>query len=124
MVYAHRKLLLIAKLIRQEDVALSGVTMDPLTLRMVEHVQKRVGRPRLAWYEVTLEEFWHSCTAAEPSLRWAPLNMDNMVHIAFLKQAALAGFPSALPDSPPLLRVHQEELDGERGTQVVVDVPR
>jgi exonuclease III len=122
--YAHRKQLLIAKLIRQEDTALTEVTLDAVTLRMVEYNYKRVGRPRLAWYDTTLVEYWRGCTKPEPNLRWAQLDLDNQVHVNFIKEAAAAGFPSALPNPPPLLREHQAELDGVLGPLGVEDLPR
>ena len=56
----------------------TSVTLDPDTLEEIDHGVKRVGRPRLNWYQVTLQDLWKELTQDHPnnSIRFAS-NLDT-----------------------------------------------
>ena len=49
------------------------VTLDPDDLTEIDHGKKRVGHPRLNWYQVTLQNRWTVIKKdhPEPSVRFA-----------------------------------------------------
>ena len=64
------------------------VTMDPQTLAAIDHGKKRVGKPRLNWYQVTLQDLWQEVRKdqLEPAVRFiANLHINRPAHVAAVK---------------------------------------
>ena len=69
----------------------TNVTLDPEDLTEIDHGKKRVGHPRLNWYQVTLQDLWTVTKKdhPEPSVRFAPaLDKKKPTHIEVIKQHA------------------------------------
>ena len=67
------------------------VTLDPEDLTEIDHGKKRVGHPRLNWYQVTLQDLWTVTKKdhPEPSVRFAAaLDKKKPTHIEAIKQHA------------------------------------
>ena len=72
----------LVKLIRNRETEPgASVTFDPLTLQEVQHGKKRVGRPKLNWYQVTVQELWTIARKHTASTRFsAAFNPLNKTH--------------------------------------------
>ena len=67
------------------------VTLDPEHLIETDHGEKRVGHPRLNWYQVTLQDLWTAPKKdhPEPSVRFAAtLDKNKPTHMEAIKQHA------------------------------------
>ena len=70
---------------------ITNVTFDPEDLTEIDHGKKRVGHPRLNWYQVTLEDLWTVTKKdhPEPSVRFAAtLGKNKPAHIDAINQHA------------------------------------
>ena len=69
----------------------TSVTLSPHTLEEVEHGKKRVGRPRLNWYQVTLQGLWKEVIKDHPTpaIRFAAhLDIKKPPHVQAVKDFA------------------------------------
>ena len=67
------------------------VTLDPDVLTEIDQGKKRVGHPRLKWYQVTLQDLWIVTKKdhPEPSVRFAAaLDKKKPTHIEAIQQHA------------------------------------
>ena len=67
------------------------VTLDPDDLTEIDHGKKRVGHPRLSWYQVTLQDLWTVTKKdhPEPSVRFAAAqHQKKPTHIGATKRHA------------------------------------
>ena len=82
----------LAKLIHTGDAEPGTyVTLNPETLEELDHGQKRVGRPRLNWYQVTLQDLWQELIKDHPnqSIRFAgTLDIKKPAHVNAVKEFA------------------------------------
>ena len=69
----------------------TAVTMDPVTLAAIDHGKKRVGKPRLNWYQVTMQDLWQEVRKdhPSPSVRFAAsLDIQRPIHVEAVKEFA------------------------------------
>ena len=65
------------------------VTFDPITLQPLDHGKKRTGRPRLNWYEVTIQDTFSEARKHINTIRFAAsFDAKNKVHIDALIEYA------------------------------------
>ena len=67
------------------------VTLDPVTFAEIDHGKKRVGKPRLNWYQVTMQDMWTEIRKHHPStaVRFAPsLDISKPSRVTAVKEFA------------------------------------
>ena len=65
------------------------VTLNPDTLEELDHGKKRVGHPRLNWYQVTLKDLWQELQKDHPdaSIRFArTIDIRKHTHVTAVKE--------------------------------------
>ena len=89
-IHKETRMKYLAKLIKAgNDEPGTAVTFDPQTLEPIDHGKKRVGRPKLNWYQVTVQDFWQKAKLETPETKYASeLKIKNPVHIHALKAYA------------------------------------
>ena len=67
----------------------TAVTFNPRTLEPIDHGKKRVGRPKLNWYQITIQDFWLKANnkLQKPNMRLY-LIKKNPVHVNAIKAYA------------------------------------
>ena len=59
----------------------AAVTFDTTTLMQLDHGKKRVGKPRLNWYQVTMKDLWEETKKHIDTVKFASeLNLKNATH--------------------------------------------
>ena len=69
----------------------TSVTLNPHTLEEIEHGKKRVGRPRLNWYQETLQDLWKEVINDHPipAIRFAArIDIRKPAHVQAVKDFA------------------------------------
>ena len=67
----------------------TAVTFDPNTMEALDHGKKRVGKPRLNWYQVTLNDLWVETKKVTDSVKFASmLDIRNARHRAAIETYA------------------------------------
>ena len=67
------------------------VTLNPDTLEELDHGKKRVGHPRLNWYQVTLKDLWQAPQKEHPnaSIRFARnIDIRKQEHVTAVEEYA------------------------------------
>eukprot|EP00975_Prorocentrum_lima_P014492 3074486-Prorocentrum_lima.AAC.1 len=60
------------------------MNFEDSSLRVRTDERKRVGRPRLSWPIITLQELWKAVSFFRRQYRWESFNPDNQEHVDFL----------------------------------------
>ena len=67
----------------------TAVTFNPHTLIPLNHGKKRVGHPRLNWFQVTIQDVWKETKANIDAVKFAAtLDLAEARHINAIKQYA------------------------------------
>ena len=67
------------------------VTLNPQTLEEIQHGKKRIGRPRLNWYQVTMQDMWNELRIEHPrpTVRFAcSLDPKKPAHVSAVREFA------------------------------------
>ena len=98
--HEHSRIRLLCKLITNRHVeAGAAATFDAETLRPHDYGKRRVGRPRLNWYQCTMESLWELAKRSSESIRYAgAIDLGNAAHVQhLLRQAAEVHNKAELP---------------------------
>ena len=90
--HKRSRILYLANLIHKGDSEPgTSATFDPQTLAAIDHGKKRIGKPRLNWYQVTMQDLWKEVQRDHPdtSVRFASsLDIEKPEHVNAVKQYA------------------------------------
>ena len=90
--HKRSRILYLANLIHKGDSEPgTSATFDTQTLAAIDHGKKRIGKPRLNWYQVTMQDMWKEVQRDHPdaTVRFAStLDIEKPAHVNAVKQHA------------------------------------
>ena len=85
----------------------TAVTFDPVTLNALDHGKKRIGKPRLNWYQVTLADLWSETKKNIETVKYASLlDLTNATHRTAVETYAHAQIEETKKSTYPIEKRH------------------
>ena len=87
--YQTRKLRLLEQIISLPDKdPVKNITMDPKTLKPIDHGARRVGRPKSNWTENAMVDYWKHITKDKAEWEGTTLDLDREDIVNYIKTIA------------------------------------